>query len=398
MRVLIDITHPADVHLFKNVVRMLRDGGHQVLITAREKDVTVALLNALDMDHICISVIQRGILGKGAELIGRDLKLLGIARRFRPDVMVARIGVSIGVVGAILRIPRVVFEDTEHARLQLAISTPFASYICTGTGYRKDFGSRQIRLRGFPVMSYLAPKWFQPNADLLCRYGVDPARPYIVLRRVSWSAAHDTHLARAGNEDVLRTVARLSRFGRVLISSEGPLLPELASYESPVPVEHMHHLLSFAALYIGEGGTMAAEAAVLGTPSIFCSRLRCGYLLALDEQYGLLRNTDHLSEGLQIAEQWLARADLQEAWQAKREKMLEDTEDVTEFLFRLIQRIATNSAGRTVGHRADSLRDVQRRDRIVGVKRRPRVADRIGDPGRAHDSARDMAAKPPQRL
>ena len=43
-------------------------------------------------------------------------------------------------------------------------------------------------------------------------------------------------------------------------------------------------------LYIGEGGTMASEAAVLGIPSIFVNSLELGYLNELEKKYGLVFN------------------------------------------------------------------------------------------------------------
>ena len=42
MRVLFDMGHPAHVHLFKNIIKKLTADGHEVKITARDKEVTLA--------------------------------------------------------------------------------------------------------------------------------------------------------------------------------------------------------------------------------------------------------------------------------------------------------------------------------------------------------------------
>ena len=44
-RVLVDITHPAHVHFFRNAIDLWKDQGWQVLITARDKDICLQLLD-----------------------------------------------------------------------------------------------------------------------------------------------------------------------------------------------------------------------------------------------------------------------------------------------------------------------------------------------------------------
>jgi predicted glycosyltransferase len=342
MRVLFDISHPAQAHFFKQAIWALRRRGDAVLVVARQKDVTVPLLQRLDIEHVCLSAKGSGMAGMASELLVRYVRLLALARRFRPDVMLAQTGVSIGLVGAILGIPRLVLEEAEHARLQQILGLPFATAIFTGTGYTRSYGARQVRFRGIWVQSYLHPNYFRPDPAPLRAAGVDPDQPLIVLRTVSWGAAHDLGLRGTSEQDLGLIVQRLSRFGRVLISAEGSLPAALESYRNPVSVDHIHDLLAHARLYIGEGGTMAAEAAVLGTPAIFCNHLRVGYLLALEEQYGLAFNVDSLMQGLPLAEKLLAQADLGCQWRQKQAALLADTQDVTAFVVNLIDQTVSS--------------------------------------------------------
>jgi predicted glycosyltransferase len=127
MRVLFDIMHPAQAHVFKHLIWRLQREGHAVLITARQNDVTTDLLDAFGMEYVCLSRRRAGLAAMAWELVARNARLLQVSRGFRPDVMVARVGISIGPVGALLGVPRVVLEDTEHAWLQLALSIPFAT-------------------------------------------------------------------------------------------------------------------------------------------------------------------------------------------------------------------------------------------------------------------------------
>ena len=343
MRILIEINHPAQVHFFKHLVFRLRARGDRVLVTSRDKDVTLRLLRATGIRHVCLSrQPSSGRPAMAMELIRRVRKLVAVARRFRPDVMVARGGATIGLPGALLRVPRVVFDDTEHARLERVLSLPLATRICTGAGYLGDHADCQRRFHAVPVMSYLAPSVFQPDESPLRQAGIDPGAPYVVLRAVSWQAVHDQGISRPGETVMHDAVDRLSRFGRVIVTSESPLPASLAPYANPVPVEHVHDLLAFASCYVGEGGSMASEAAVLGTPAVFCNPLRagCGCILHLEQAYGLVRTVDSLPDGLAVAEAWLADPDLAGTWSERRARLVADSEDVTAFMLRVLEEVA----------------------------------------------------------
>ena len=340
MRVLVDLTHPAQVHFFKHAVRRFEAAGDRVLVTSRDKDVELALLGSLGIDGRCLSRARRGLGGLAVELVERNLRMLAVARRFRPDVLVARMGISIGLPGLLLRVPRVIFEDTEHARLQAALSLPFATQIVTGTGYTRDQGARQVRFRGYPVLAYLAPDRFHPDPEALRRHGLAPDRPFVVVRTVAWQAAHDVGVDRSSSDDLRRAIDRLGRHGRVVVSTEGELPPDLAPLANPVPVADVHHLLAFARLFLGESGTMAAESAVLGTPAVYCNPLRTGYLESLARDHGLVRLCDRLADGIGVAEELLARPDLPREWAARRRAMLEASEDVVEAMVRVVRDAA----------------------------------------------------------
>lgn len=341
MRVLFDLTHPAQVHFFKNPIRELAGEGEEVFVTSRDKDVELALLDELGIEHRCLSRGRKGLLGLGVEFVERNGRMLALVARLRPDVLVARMGISIGLPGALWRIPRVVFEDTEHARLQAALSLPFATHIVTGLGYQRDYGRRQIRFRGFPVMSYLAPEAFRSDRNVLRDAGLDPDERLIVLRLVAWQAAHDVGMAKLSAGDLQRVVARLANHGRVVLSSEAPLPVELRELANPIAVRQIHHLLAFATIVISEGGTIAAEAAVLGTPSIYCNPLRTGYLEELESRYRLIALTEDIDDGLHVALTWLQRSELGAVWRERRKALLDDCEDVTAAIMTIIRDAAT---------------------------------------------------------
>ena len=188
MRVLLDLKHPAQVLFFKDLFRVLRRRGDDVLVTSRAKDETLELLDSLAIPHVCLSSMGSGLLGMGLELAQRTFRMLSIARRFRPDVLVARTGIVIGIVGKVLRVPSVTFDDTEFARLQIGLSVPLATVVCTGLGYRRRLPGKELRFNAPPHLAYTHPSRFTACTDVLRNYGTGlctslPWVPYVVGHR-----------------------------------------------------------------------------------------------------------------------------------------------------------------------------------------------------------------------
>ncbi len=339
MRILFDIVHPAQVHFFKQAIWKHQLRGDHVRVTARKKDITIDLLKALGIKYTCISTMGGNLPAMGLELICRTLKLFILALNFKPQVMVARVGHSIGIVGKLLHIPTVVYDDMEHAKLQAAIGMTFATHICTGLGYYRNFGKRQIQFEAPPVLSYLSPKYFTPNPEVLKKAGLDPQEKIIFFRIVSWKATHDVGHQGTSLSELNSAIESLSKYGRVVISSEGQLPKGLKQYANPVPVEKIHDLLALAHICIIEGGTMAEEAAVLGVPSICIDKFNLGYLIALEKKYGLVFRPTSMTEAIRIAESILTNPNAKNVFIKKKQKLLEESEDVVNFMIDTVDRV-----------------------------------------------------------
>ncbi|MBM4031734.1 MAG: DUF354 domain-containing protein [Planctomycetes bacterium] len=339
MRILVEITDAKHVHLFKHAVRELEARGHTAAITARDRDIITGLLSAYGFGFTTLSRQGFGLWGLGKELLVRDWRLLRFCRRFRPDVLVGRVGPCAAHVGFFLRKPVIVFEDTEHARLQQWISFPFATRVCTAVHYEKDWGRKHIRYKSFDELAYLHPNRFTPEPQVVERAGLDPAKPYVVVRFLSWAAAHDRGQKGIDPARRLDVLERLKRFARVVVSSEAPLPGEFDRFRLPAPPHDFHHLLAFSRLYLGEGSTGAAEAAVLGVPGIYVSTIRLGYLNRLEHHYGLAFSVSEEAAALGIAERLLADPATPELWRERRQRLLSEEEDLTPWMVREIERL-----------------------------------------------------------
>ena len=80
---------------------------------------------------------------------------------------------------------------------------------------------------------------------------------------------HDVGERGISKSHKLELVSELSKYTRVLISSEEQLSEEFMPYKINIPTNEMHDALAFLLLYFGESPTMTTESAILGTPAIY---------------------------------------------------------------------------------------------------------------------------------
>lgn len=337
MRILIDISHPAHVHFFRRAIDRFQQGGHTVRVVSRDKDITLQLLDAYGIPHEVLSKAPRGksLPAFASEMIVHCFRLFRVARAFRPDVMLQIAGTFIAPVGRLLGVPAIAFYDTEFARLSNAISYPLLTHVCTPECYEGSAGSRQVRYPGYHELAYLHPDEFTPDPSVLARYGLSTSTKYFILRFVGMAALHDYEEQGFSLADKRRLVETLRPHGRVFISSEAPLPPDLEPFASPFRIEDIHHLLAFAALVGGESATMASEAAVLGVPALFISRAGRGYTSEEERLYGLVFNFRPGDERyLECARSLASRPldELRREFQARRRKLLDERVNTTRWL------------------------------------------------------------------
>jgi predicted glycosyltransferase len=331
VRILIDILHPAHVHFFRNFHEEMLDRGHELLITARDKDRSVELLRAYQLPYQEISQQQHGAR-LAIEMGQRTAQLMKITRAVRPDVMTGIMGPSIAVAGKLLRVPAVVFYDTEFAVQTNRVVFPLAHSVCTPDCYQAKVRGRHRTYPGYHELAYLHPNRFQPDPVRLTSFGVDPGEPYSIVRFVSWEAVHDRRELGLTMKQKRHLIEVLQRRGRVLVSSEAQLPDDLAGLEVRGPVEDIHHLIAYAQLVVGESATMSSEAAVLGVPAVFIATTGRGYTDDEERRYGLVRhfNDTEYDMAVSVIEELLATP--RSHWQKARQRLLSEKIDVTQWM------------------------------------------------------------------
>jgi len=315
----------------------MKKKGHQVVVTASQKDIAFKLLENYNIDYINVGNYGSTILKKIITLPIIDIKYFIIMNEIKPDILIGFGSIRAAHAAFLLRKPCINFEDTEHSIEQIRLYLPFINTVCTPSSFTRNLGKKQVRFNGYMELASLHPNRFTSNPDVLKDIGLTDSDKYIVVRFVSWQASHD--VGQHGVDDKIGLVKELERYGRVLITAEGEVPSELSPNLVHVSPEKMHDLLNFASLYIGEGATMASEAAVLGTPSILISSLvgTMGNFIELEETYDLLYCFNEGVEALKKAINILENPKGKYEWQEKRAHLLDDKIDLTSFMIHFIE-------------------------------------------------------------
>lgn len=334
MRILIDLNHPAHVHYYRNFIKIMKERGHSICVISRNKEFEHYLLKFYDISFVGKGSGSNSILGKLLYFVKSVSIIKKESKKFKADLL---IGSPYSAISSKLLFKKhIAFGDTDHAKLTMFIMNPFNDVMLTPNSFKKDIGRKHVRFNGFLELCYLHPNYYKPSDSVLDFLNVKKNDNYVILRFVSWSAQHDIGESGLSNESKLQLIKELSKYAKVLITSESDLPDSFKEYKINIPPEKIHDALNYCSLYIGEGATMASECAMLGTPAIYVNSLSAG-TLEEQERYGLLYGFRNSKGVLEKALQIIQNPDAKSEHQKKRDEMLKDKIDVTSFMLWFVE-------------------------------------------------------------
>lgn len=323
----VEIGHPAHVHFFKNPIKILKKRGWSVKIVARDKSITSELLLSQGLRYDTFH-IGTSILSKAFSILPGSITIYRTAKQFNAAVLAGIAPVYSSISSRLLGRPCVSFSDTDSALEQILIYAPNSKVIHTPNSFRFNLGKKHHRYEGFHELSYLHPKYFTPNKQVLEDAGILDQGPPIVVRMIGWDATHDFGVHSEPWEE--QFIKEFGKEYKILISSEVPLPRSLKPYQNPLQPEYYHDLLAFSRLYVGSGGTSASEAAMLGTPVIYTNPLPAGIFDALEFKYKLVRRGNTTSEIMSTAREILTYP--RSVYLSRRKKMIQSSVDVAKYV------------------------------------------------------------------
>lgn len=336
MNILIDIGHPGHVHLFRNFAHVFLEKGHVVLFTVREKEHEIELLRYENLSFIKIGRHHVSRPGKIFGLIWFNLRVLFISLKFKPDIFLSHGSIYTLLASLLLRKPNIALEDTGNLE-QVRLYLPFTRAVLTSTSFPFRYGAKQVFYNGYHELAYLHPDYFSPDPAVLKELGVTEGEKYFIVRFVAWQASHDRNNSGLSNQEKTEIVRYLSSRGRVFVSAEANLPPELEQSRLPLPPERLHHALSYATLFLGEGATMASESAILGTAAIYISTIRLWVLDEQERDYGIVSCFGSFDGVIDKINELLDHPGLKVETKIKSGRLIKDKCDLTAFMIRFIE-------------------------------------------------------------
>src|SRR5689334_7565574 len=188
MRVWVDMTASAHVLVFRPLIRILRERGDEVEVTAREYAQTLQLLELHGLEADVIG--RHGGRSRVAKLRAMTSRLRALRRWARGrsfDVALAHGSHELTMTAHRLGIPSSTTFDYEFAWLQHQLGCRAATRVVVPDSIPPErlagYGARPPKLVQYPGLKeeyYLAD--FEPDPHVVDPLGVDPARVLVVLR------------------------------------------------------------------------------------------------------------------------------------------------------------------------------------------------------------------------
>ncbi|HWJ44766.1 MAG TPA: DUF354 domain-containing protein [Gaiellaceae bacterium] len=276
MRVWVDMTASAHVLVFRPLIRLLRERGDEIEITARDYAQTLQLLELHGLEATVLGRHGgRSRAGKARSMFSRLHELRKWARGRGFELALAHGSHELTVTARRLGIPSATTHDYEFATLQHQFGMRAATRVVVPEAIPPErlerFGVRPPKLQRYPGLKeeyYLYD--FEPDGSVLDVLNVDRERVLVVLRPppdVSLYHRHSNPLFPqtldflGAHPEVQAVVLPRTEEQREFV--RGLDLPSTIVPERAVDAQS---LIALADVVVSAGGTMNREAAALGVP------------------------------------------------------------------------------------------------------------------------------------
>ena len=151
MNILIDINHPAHVHLLRNAYKVLVEKGHEVLVVVKEIPSAMKLLELYGIPYINIGKKDDAIGKKGMDQLVFDRRLLKLVHHHHIDLGIGS-SINIAHVSKLCKMKSIVLDDDddEAEPLFVKFGHPFADTILTPSAIKRKWHIMTLAPRACP--------------------------------------------------------------------------------------------------------------------------------------------------------------------------------------------------------------------------------------------------------
>jgi predicted glycosyltransferase len=339
LRLWVDLLTPKQVLFFGPLIDLLRSRGHEVLATGRHfREVDqLAELTGLKL----VFVGERGGKEPASQLkasLNRMEKLLPLVEGFEPDASLSVASVDCARISFGIRTRHVAVNDSPHSAVAARLSLPLSHHLLTpwlipfDAWTRYGIGRRAItRYRALDPAAWLKRARRHESAVP----ALDSREPTIVVRLEESYAPYMIGTDRGWGERLLAVLVKEFKGSNIVVlyRYEDQLSRITSLYSKscifPRGVVDGVELLQKADLFVGLGGTMTTEAALLGVPAVSAFQGGLLYTESYLTAKGILRKSHNPQEIVRLGRQLLQR-ERREAISRKAKAVLDSMEDPVE--------------------------------------------------------------------
>jgi predicted glycosyltransferase len=342
VKIWIDILTPKQALFFAPIAHDLSKRGYDVMLTSRQYPEAESVLRMLGLDAEVVG--RHGgetLAGKLVASAERVLKLIGFVADKGFDAALCFASPECARVAFGLNIPLFCVNDSPHSEKVAKLTTPLASILFTpwvippsiwaGYGIPTD---RVVVYRALDPAAWLKHNIQPKNEPKLIQ--LDRSKKIVALRleesqayylnpdNLSWttsvidrllSEASEANLLILGRNQMQREELKRKYAGKLIILEE--------PYFGPT-------LLKNVDVFVGMGGTMTVEAALLGVPTISAQRIGRLFPEEYLVEQGLIMKPGSPEAVAKAAKQMLRDTKLRAQLQTKAKRVLARMEDPVE--------------------------------------------------------------------
>ncbi len=266
--------------------RRLEARGHNVFRTTRRYREVDTLVKLKNIEALAVGGYGGASLeGKLAASAERILRLSHIISKLKPDISIAFASPDAARTAFGLGIPHYTVNDSPHSVFVARLTIPLALKLFSPAAIPK-MAWMQLGARSEQIVQYnaLDPaawlKRFTPNSDALTELGLDASKPILVFRVEEAFASYLLGHAKVEEPTILSIINMLleeyDRPAQIVVlpryNEQVQVVKAALNNRVVVPSNAIDgsSLLYYTTVFVGAGGTMTAEAALLGTPAISC--------------------------------------------------------------------------------------------------------------------------------
>jgi uncharacterized protein len=284
MKVWLDILTPKQVMFFKPLVDSLLKGGHEVLSTSRDYREATELARIKDLELKVVG--KHGGGGKYDKLrasASRIFELAELVHAFEPELAITFSSPEGARVSFGLGIKHFCFNDSPHATAVSKLTAPltdllFCPWVIPYSAWNR-FGipkSKIVRYKGLDPVAWLKRGGFQPCSKPVDMIYGNGNKKNILVRLEESKAAYltDNSVKKDGYlflDSLVKSIHELANIV-VICRYSDQMTKVIERYQDKVSV--VGNVIDGTAaidscdLFIGAGGTMTAEACLMGKPVI----------------------------------------------------------------------------------------------------------------------------------